>query len=51
MKMDKDDADFFASCCKLIIMALIYSWGFNMVNRAVGAIEDIRDAVVQMARE
>ena len=51
MKTDKDGADFFASLCTLLVMAPIYYWGFMMVNRAVGAIEDIRDAVVQMARE
>lgn len=51
MKTDKDGADFLASCCTLLVMALIYYWGFKMANRAVGAIEDSRDAVVQMARE
>lgn len=51
VKTDKDEADFLASCCTLLVMALIYYWGFKMANRAVGAIEDIRDAVVQMARE
>ena len=52
MKTDKDDgADFLASCCIFLVMVPIYYWGFKMVNRAVDAIEDIRDAVVQMARE
>lgn len=51
MKPDKDSADFFASCCSLLIMALVSYWVFTMANRVVGAIEDIRDAVVQMARE
>lgn len=48
---DKDSAEFFASCCSLLIMALVSYWVFTMANRVVGAIEDIRDAVVQMARE
>ena len=51
MNTNKDSADIFASCCKLIIIALFYYWVFTMANRVVGAIEDIRDAVVQMARE
>lgn len=51
MNTNKDSADIFASCCSLLVMALIYYWGFKMANRVVGAIEDIRDAVVQMARE
>ena len=51
MKTNKDGADVFASCCSLLVMALICYWWFKMANRYVGAIEDIRDAVVQMARE
>ena len=51
MNTNKDGADVFASCCKLIIIAIVFYWVFNMANRAVGAIEDIRDAVVQMAKE
>lgn len=51
MNTNKDGADVFASCCSLLIMALVSYWVFTMANRAVGAIEDIRDAVVQMAKE
>ena len=39
-----------ATCCALLVMVPIYYWAFKMVNRAVCAVEDIRDAVVQMAQ-
>ena len=51
MNTNKDSADIFASCCSLLIMALVSYWVFTMANRVVGAIEEIRDAVVQMAKE
>ena len=51
MKTDNDSIDIFYPLLKLIIIAIVYYWVFDMANRAVGAIEDIRDAVVQMAKE